>query len=118
MSGSISNLGPLGFMPFNLGSFAGVSGIFTPTQFSQGVPGLGITPEVLSAQQDTIAAQQAANLAAVTNVGAFDFTQIANLFGSWGNNLASVNTTAANAFSKVASNSAKACGGFFSCLFG
>lgn len=118
MSGSISNLGPIGIIPFNTGGWGGMSAIFTPQSFSQGVPGLGVTPEVLAAQQDTIAAQQGANLSAVSRVGAWEFSKIANLFTGWGNNLGQVNVTTANAFAQVAGNSATACGGFFSCFFG
>ena len=118
MSGTISG-GSFAIIPIGGGTFgAGAFPVFTPTPWTQGVAGGAITPQLLQSQQDALQAQQAASLATVSNLGGYQTGLIGNLFSQWGNNINSLGQAAASGFQTVANNSATACGGFFSCLFG
>jgi len=82
---------------------------------SQGVS--TVDPNAFAALQNSLVTQESAGLAAITNVGAAEYSGALNLFSQFGQNLDALGTASSNIFQTVANNSAHACSGFFGCLF-
>lgn len=114
--GNITILGLPGFGIFP--SF----GLFTPTNpVASAYTPMGVNPftgDALASQ--SLALQQIANngLATIQAAGVGEFNALASWFSQWGASQSAFMTTAGDSLSIVARNSAKACSGFFTCLFG
>lgn len=126
------------FTAFNFNSGFGLPfTVFTPVywapQNTQGAPsgsspsdvfggaisqGPGITPNLLAAAQANLAFIAENGLASVTASGANSQAVIGNAFSTWGSQLQDLAQQNANSFSEAVNKSAKACSGFFGCLFG
>jgi hypothetical protein len=83
-------------------------------------PSTGVSstdPNALAALQNSFVAQGNNGLAAITSIGAAEYAGAAGLFSNWASNLFSLGTTAGQIAKETADKSAKACSGFFGCLF-
>lgn len=77
-----------------------------------------ISPLLLQSSQNTLAETVNQGLASVNAQGSNMFSTIANLFGQWSTSQNTFERQVATNFTNVTNKSAKACNGFFSCLFG
>ena len=91
-----------------------------PTLASNYVPSSGVAtfdPNAMAALQNTFVNTGANALSYITNIGALEYSSTQNLFNTWGNSIGSLGQQSANIAQEVANKSAKACSGFFGCLF-
>jgi hypothetical protein len=77
----------------------------------------GTDPNALAALQNSFVAQSSNGLAAITSLGAAEYANVAGAFSTWASNLFSLGQQAGNIDQTIANKSAKACSGFFGCLF-
>jgi hypothetical protein len=110
---------PVEWAPFN-SSGVGNPVSSTPGAIFQSIGsfGTGITPDLLAASQANLAGISYTGLNTISGAGASSAAQIGSFFQNWGATLQSIAQQNANAFSESVNKSAKACSGFFSCLFG
>ncbi len=92
-------------------------GAFVPLDLGAALTWNPVTPGMIAAAEVGLQNQIYTGLASVQNYGAAEFGTIAGLFNKWGQNQADFSTQVGADLSTVARNSAKACSGFFSCLF-
>lgn len=121
MSGTYSGSGnaPVysggGFGMGGAGAYPWGTYVFADPNFSAYQP---ISPDFLGALGGAFQNQINNSLAAVASTGFTQFTALNTSLGNWGQLQGSFETTVGNAFQEIADKSARACSGFFSCLFG
>lgn len=92
-------------------------GAFVPLDTGSALSWNPVTPGMTQAAEAGLQTQINYSLATINAAGAGMFGTIAGLFDKWGQNQADLSTSLANSLNLVANKSAKACSGFFSCLF-
>lgn len=114
MSGTASNLTVIGFP--GVGAWPSF-GLFTPTSNDASAYN-PISPDFLAAASLSLQQEINNSVASIQNQGFSEFIGAGQLFSRWADYQNTFSTNIGNVFADAESKSAKACSGFFSCLFG
>lgn len=101
---------PVYWAPVNTSGVSGQGGAINQ--------GSGITPGLLASAQDNLASIAQTGLNTITFSGLNNQAFVGGLLQNWGNTLQQIAQQNADALTTSIGKSARACSGFFSCLFG
>lgn len=118
MSSSLNAVGDGGLTYSNSAAYSYVAPI--TSFYYQSAPSSGVAstdPNALASVINSNNSLISNGFASIQNAGVAEYASMANLFGQWGQNLNVMAAQSGSIAQEVANKSAKACSGFFGCLF-